>query len=161
MRIISTRTGVRVVILGNAKERALASEVAGAIGAPAAVSIAGETDIPQLAAVIARAAVVVANDSGPMHLADALRRPMVIMFSGTELESQWAPRTAPATLLRRPTDCSPCYAFNCPFEMQCLDIPATEVAESALRMLELTDTVNNPHPDSAQDDANLYAKARS
>src|SRR2546430_13568617 len=85
---------------------------------------------------------------------------MVITFSGTELESQWAPRTAPATLLRRPTDCSPCYAFNCPFEMQCLDIPAAEVAESALRMLEPADTVDNPRPGGAKDDFFFSSRRR-
>ena len=161
MRLVSARSGMRVVIVGNEKERALASEIGEAIGRRTAVSIAGETDIPQLAAVIERASVVVANDSGPMHLADALRRPIVITFSGTELESQWAPRTAAAVLLRRATDCSPCYAFNCRFEMQCLDIPPAEVAETVLRMLDLTPQTHLATGDGARQDATSYAKARS
>ena len=96
-----------------------------------------------------------------MHLADALRRPMVITFSGTELESQWAPRTAAAVLLRRATDCSPCYAFNCRFEMQCLDIPSAEVAETVLRMLDVTPQTHLATGDGARQDATSYAKARS
>ncbi len=98
-------------------------------------ALAGETTIPELAAIIGRSALVLANDSGPMHIADALRRPMVILFSGTELERQWAPRNAPALLLRRETTCSPCYAFACPYGMECLDISPDEVAAAALRLL--------------------------
>jgi ADP-heptose:LPS heptosyltransferase len=70
-----------------------------------------------------------------MHIADALDTPMVVLFSGTELESQWAPRRARTRLLRRPTDCSPCHAFACPFEMQCLDISPEAVVGAAMRAL--------------------------
>jgi ADP-heptose:LPS heptosyltransferase len=64
---------------------------------------------------------------------------MVILYSGTELESQWEPRSAPAVLLRRDTSCSPCYGFTCPYEMECLDIPPAEVADAALRLLARPD----------------------
>jgi ADP-heptose:LPS heptosyltransferase len=92
-----------------------------------------------MAAVLRRSRLVLANDSGPMHLADAFGRPMVILFSGTEIEEQWRPRGAPARLLRRPTDCAPCYRFHCPFQMECLDIPPEEVVAAALDLLEQTD----------------------
>ena len=96
-----------------------------------------------LAAVIKRAALLIANDSGPMHMADAFGRPMVILYSGTELESQWVPRTASTVLLRRPTPCSPCHAFRCPYNMECLDIPPQEVVAEALKLLM---SVEKPQP---------------
>jgi ADP-heptose:LPS heptosyltransferase len=74
-----------------------------------------------------------------MHMADALGTPMVVLFSGTELESQWAPRRAPAHLLRRPTDCSPCYASACPYEMQCLYIAPETVVRAAIDLLRAAD----------------------
>ena len=83
--------------------------------------------MPELAGVINRAALVIANNSGPLHMADALGRPMVIMYSGTEWESQWRPRSAPATLMRRETSCSPCFAFQCPYNMECLDFEPDDV----------------------------------
>jgi hypothetical protein len=57
------------------------------------------------------------------------------MYSGTEWETQWQPRTAPATLMRRPTPCSPCFAFQCPYNMECLDFAPEEVVDAALTML--------------------------
>jgi hypothetical protein len=59
-----------------------------------------------------------------------------VTYSGTEYESQWRPRTVATRLLRRPTDCSPCYAFKCPYQKECLDIPAEEVVAEAMAMLE-------------------------
>jgi ADP-heptose:LPS heptosyltransferase len=102
------------------------------------VSLAGKTTVPELAGIINRAALVIANNSAPLHMADALDRPMVIMYAGTEWESQWRPRSAPATLLRRETDCSPCFAFRCPYNMECLDFEPADVVAEALRMLTKT-----------------------
>ncbi|HEY7802510.1 MAG TPA: glycosyltransferase family 9 protein [Dehalococcoidia bacterium] len=134
-RIIAERSRIPIVIVGSERERALTADIAEALGGVRAAVLSGETTIPELAAVIGRSALVLANDSGPMHIADALRRPMVILFSGTELERQWEPRSAPAVLLRRETLCSPCYGFTCAYGMECLDIAPEEVAAAALRLL--------------------------
>ncbi|MCC6383128.1 MAG: glycosyltransferase family 9 protein [Dehalococcoidia bacterium] len=99
---VASRTGFPVVVLGAARERGLADAVAAAIP-DGATSLAGRTTVAELAAVLARTSLLLGNDSGPMHLADAFGTPMVITFSGTDLESQWRPRHAPARLLRRAT----------------------------------------------------------
>jgi ADP-heptose:LPS heptosyltransferase len=99
----------------------------------------GRTDLADLAAVLERASVAVTNDSGPMHLADAVNCPQVVLFSGTDLESQWRPRRAPARLLRRATPCAPCYLFDCPIGLPCLDIPPEEVVGHVLDLLPLGD----------------------
>ena len=52
---------------------------------------------------------------------------MVALFAGTEDESQFAPRTVPARLLRVPTTCAPCRAFACPYAHECLDIAPADV----------------------------------
>jgi ADP-heptose:LPS heptosyltransferase len=126
-----------VVLLGSQREIDLIGGMAVAERA-GVVSLAGQTSVPELAGVIQRAALVMANNSGPLHLADALQRPMVIMYSGTEWETQWQPRVAPVTLMRRPTPCSPCFAFQCPYSMECLDFTPAEVVEAALTMLAKT-----------------------
>jgi ADP-heptose:LPS heptosyltransferase len=89
-----------------------------------------------LASLIDGAALLVGSHSGSMHLADAVGCPMVILFSGTDLPSQWRPRSAPARLLRRSTACTPCGSFRCPYAMECLDISPREVVQSCLAMLE-------------------------
>jgi ADP-heptose:LPS heptosyltransferase len=137
MRMLHERTSLPFVLLGSARERELTSFVR-RTSAVDAIDLAGETSLGELAALIARASLLIANDSGPMHIADAVSCPMVVLYAGTEYESQWAPRQAPATLLRRETACSPCYAFECPYDMECLDIPAEEVALAAIERLRAT-----------------------
>lgn len=124
-----------VVVVGGPGEGELAARVAG----PAGTALAGATSVPELAAVVAGAAVVVTGNSGPMHLADALRRPTVALFAGTELESEYAPRAARLRLLRRPTGCSPCRALDCPYAMECLDLDPAVVVRAAVDLLATAD----------------------
>ena len=128
--------GLPVVVVGGQREVELLRPILDANRHRPVWSLVGQTDVPQLTAVLARAAAVVTNDSGPMHLADAVGRPQVVLFSGTDLESQWRPRRSPVRLLRRPTPCAPCYRFDCPFEVACLDIPPDEVVGHVLALLE-------------------------
>lgn len=133
--LLAERSGLPVVVVGSDRELELAQPIL-ACGHDRVRSLVGCTGVTDLAAVIARSHLVLANDSGPMHLGDAFTRPMVVLYSGTELESQWRPRRAPSRLLRRPTPCSPCYRFDCPYDMACLDIPPDEVVHHALALLE-------------------------
>jgi ADP-heptose:LPS heptosyltransferase len=131
-RLLACEHRLPIVVAGSPRETELAAPILAAAASGPIVSLVGQTSVPELAAAVRRAALVIANDSGPMHLADAFERPMVILYSGTEYESQWQPRRAPHILLRRPTPCSPCYAFRCPYNMECLDIPPAEVVAAAL-----------------------------
>lgn len=136
VRLLDDRAGMPIVVVGSERER----ELAAPIGAgTAARSLVGRTSIPELTAILRRARLVLANDSGPMHLADAFGRLMVILYSGTELEAQWRPRGSAATLLRRPTDCAPCHLFRCPYRMECLDFAPDEVVRAVLDQLERTE----------------------
>jgi ADP-heptose:LPS heptosyltransferase len=134
--ILSARTGLALVVTGSARDRGTLSPLTGAHPSARIVPLVGETSVPALAAVIARAALLVTSHSGPMHLADAVGCPAVVLFSGTDLEQQWELRTSAARLLRRPTPCSPCYRFTCPYHMECLDISPGEIAAACLDLLE-------------------------
>lgn len=76
------QAGWPVVLVGSAGERSLAEQIKEASGVPAAV-LAGRTNLPQLAALLKRAAVVIGNDTGPTHLAAALNVPTVLIFGPT------------------------------------------------------------------------------
>jgi ADP-heptose:LPS heptosyltransferase len=135
-RAIARETGLAVVVVGSERDASLADEVLAGLGGVPAVSLAGRTDVPALAALIGRSRLVLANNSLALHLADATRTPVVATYSGTDLEGQWRPRSTASVLLRRPTPCSPCYGFTCPFDLECLDIPPAEVAAAACRLLD-------------------------
>ena len=73
------RLGARVVVTGTAAERAVAEEVAGSARCPVEVA-AGSLSLRELVGVLDRAAVVVSNDTGPRHLAEAVGTATVSVF---------------------------------------------------------------------------------
>ncbi|NHC14492.1 glycosyltransferase family 9 protein [Motilibacter sp. E257] len=127
--------GLPVLVVGTEGERELVTEVASAAG-PGVVPLAGVLSLTELAAVLQACTVAVTNNSGGMHLADAVRAPLVALFAGTEEIGQYAPRSTRATVLNRPTACSPCRAFRCPFAHECLDVAPAEAAGAALALAE-------------------------
>ncbi|MBD2034640.1 glycosyltransferase family 9 protein [Leptolyngbya sp. FACHB-321] len=132
---LAAKTGYRVVVTGVANDRAHSAPLLEQLGT-CAIDLIGHTSLAELSALIARASLMLSNNTSTMHLADATRTPSVILFAGTEYECQWQPRHTAARLLRQPTDCSPCYAFTCPFKLECLDIAPEQVVEAGLALLQ-------------------------
>lgn len=81
--------GLRVVLTGGADERYATAAVARAMRAPA-LDLAGRTGLGALGALLADARIVVCNDTGVSHLADALRVPSVVVFMAAD-PARWAP----------------------------------------------------------------------
>lgn len=79
-----------VVITGSADEQDLAHAVAGAAGLGASRVLAGQTDLEQLCALVAGAAVVVSGDTGVAHLAAAFGTPSVTVFGPVD-PARWGP----------------------------------------------------------------------
>ncbi|HKE98988.1 MAG TPA: glycosyltransferase family 9 protein [Actinomycetes bacterium] len=134
--LLGERTQLPVVLVGTPREVALAARIARAAPHARVVSITGQTSVPELAAVIERAALLVGNHASPMQLADALRRPQVVLYAGTEPEACARPRGSPARLLRAPTRCSPCRLQTCTVGLACLDVTPQAVVDEALTLLE-------------------------
>jgi lipopolysaccharide heptosyltransferase II len=103
--------GIPVVFLGGADERALVEQVRAAM-ASRAPSLVGRTDLATLAALLARAPVLVANNSGPAHLAAAVGTPIVSLYALTN--PQHTPWGVPHRLLNRLVPCAFCYKSVCP-----------------------------------------------
>jgi ADP-heptose:LPS heptosyltransferase len=133
-RRLAEATELRVVVCGAERDRARADEIAAILG-PHGIDLVGETDLCTFAALIADARLVLTNNTSALHLADALAVAQLVMYSGTDLDSQWAPRASPHRLLRRATACSPCYRFECPFRHECLDFSPEQVADAGLSLL--------------------------
>ena len=126
------RNGHAVALMGSARERAVCDEVARL--APGAVDVAGETTLTELAALIRRSAICVTNDSGPMHLAVALGRPVVSVFGPTD--AIWiGPYHRADAVLQAGIKCSPCYLrqlSRCPNDHACMhQVAASAVIERA------------------------------
>jgi predicted lipopolysaccharide heptosyltransferase III len=122
--------GFAVALMGTRRERVVCEEVARL--APGAVDVAGETTLTELAALVRRSAICVTNDSGPMHLAVALGRPVVSIFGPTE--PVWiGPYHRPNAVLHDDIPCSPCYLrqlSRCRFDHACMhNVAADAVIE--------------------------------
>ncbi len=79
---------------------------------PSALNLAGKTNLPQLVALLERSSLVIANDSGPMHIAAALNKPLVTIFGPTN-PIRTGPYNRPDSVVRVDIPCSPCYSRKC------------------------------------------------
>ncbi|HUF48552.1 MAG TPA: lipopolysaccharide heptosyltransferase II [Vicinamibacterales bacterium] len=85
---------------------------------PAVIDLVGRTSVGVLAGVAARADVFVSNDSGAMHVAAALGRPVVALFGPTD-ERATGPLGA-HDVLTEPVFCRPCGLRDCPIDHRCM-----------------------------------------
>jgi ADP-heptose:LPS heptosyltransferase len=110
--------GRQVIVTGGPGERALTRHVAGT----SALDLGGRTSLGELADVLAGAACVVAGNTGPAHLAAAVRTPVVSLFAPTVPVQRWHPWGVPHELLYVPVPCAGCRARTCPVPGHpCLD----------------------------------------
>ncbi len=91
--------GERIAVTGGAAERDLADRVVEIAGVPAARSVAGDLSLPELAALVAAARLVICGDTGVAHLASAYRTPSVLIFGPTSPERWGPPAAGPHTVL--------------------------------------------------------------
>jgi len=124
-----------VLIFGSAAERPLAEEVAGAMKHTPTL-VAGDTSLRQLLALMSRCRLIVANDSGPMHLAAALGIPLVAIFGSTD-ERATGPLGPRVRVVRRGVECSPCGRRECPIDFRCLrGLSIEEVFRATLELVK-------------------------
>lgn len=106
----------RCVLLGGAEERDTAGQIAnGCASRP--IDLVGRTSLRQLVALLAGAERVVCVDSGPMHIAAALGRPLVALFGPTN-PARTGPYSPRARVVTNPVPCAPCYRRICPLGHQ-------------------------------------------
>jgi heptosyltransferase-2 len=123
--------GLAVLVCGTAAERGTCAEVAREAGA-GVVSAAGETDLPALAALVARASLAVCNDSGLAHLAGAVGTPTLTLYGSTS--SAWTAALGPRVrILQHPPVCAPCFRRTCRIGYRCLTAIGLDEVDGACR----------------------------
>jgi ADP-heptose:LPS heptosyltransferase len=128
------RAGLPVLVAGSAAEAPLVERVVATAAHPGVTPVP-PVPLPVFTALLAGAAVAVTNNSGGMHLADAVRTPVAVTYAGTERPTDLRPRSTRAALLGRDVACAPCRHLQCPFDHECLDVPAGDVAAAALGLV--------------------------
>ena len=107
-------TNLRFVILGAADDEPIGKIVARA-EPQRCLNLCGQTSLPEMVEWLRRCTLMLTNDTGPMHVAAALGKPLVALFGPTEPR-----RTGPyghlESVLRLDLPCSPCFKSYCTFE---------------------------------------------
>jgi heptosyltransferase-2 len=112
--------GLAVWLLGSANDAPVAAEIQ-ALAPGAASNLVGRTSLAEAVDLIASAAAVVSNDSGLMHVAAALDRPLVALYGSSSPEAT-PPLSDGAVILSENLVCSPCFARQCPLgHFNCLN----------------------------------------
>ena len=106
------RFGLLSVVAGAQDCVELAASVRALNPSEGIIDLAGKTSLPELISLLSGAAVVIANDSGPMHIAAALGRPLVTLYGPTD-PIMTGPYERMDTVLRLDIVCSPCLSRRC------------------------------------------------
>jgi heptosyltransferase-2 len=132
--------GATCVVVGAGHDRDAAREIESWLDAEAPdarthlIDLVGRTSLGALAGVAARTDVFVSNDSGAMHLAAAVGRPVVALFGPTDERA-----TRPLgdhDVLTAPAFCRPCLMRDCPIDHRCMKrIAATRVYDAVVARL--------------------------
>ena len=138
---LQRETGLPAIMLGGPADRPAAAELA---GDSAIIDLAGETSIPQAAAIISRCRLLIGVDTGLTHLGTAFERPTVCLFGSTR--PYLRTDSALTTVIHHPRDCSPCRrnptcggAFTCMREI---------TPEAVVREVHRLMVRPGPRPDS-------------
>jgi len=128
--------GFAVALAGTMRDQQRCRQIAAA--APGTCDLSGKTTPADLAALIRRAEVAVTNDSGSMHVAASLGKPMVSVFGPTN-PVHIGPYERPESVVRVDLPCSPCNyrrLSQCPFDHACMkQVTSAMVVERVRKIL--------------------------
>jgi heptosyltransferase-2 len=140
---LTTDTGAACVILGRREDRdaiALREPFPGGTGengSRSVIDLIGATDLTLLMGVISHCRVVVANDSGALHLAGALGVRAIGIYGPTDerYSAPVTPADAERTVatISEQAFCRPCFLADCPIDHRCMKRISTERVYDAVR----------------------------
>lgn len=125
---------IRVIFFGDNQSSSLVKSICRDLPKEV-VNLSGLTTIKELMALIKVCTVFLTNDSGPMHMADALEVSLVALFGSTNDLATGPFRRG--DVIHKRVSCSPCYKRVCPIDFRCMtSIKADEVLEKIYHHLK-------------------------
>lgn len=142
--LLVERLAATVVLTGVEEERELVERVQHCVplsARHAVHALVGTLPFPVFCALIEAADLTVTNNTGPMHIAAAVKTAVVALFALTNPPEQWSPWRVPHRQLSHEVSCRLCYHRTCPYGHECLRLvtPPMVVAAAA----ELLETSAN------------------
>jgi heptosyltransferase-2 len=138
--LLLKEAGAKVVFLGSEEDRTLCERIADSMTENPVIA-AGKTSVLQSAAIMSLCRVILSNDSAPVHIASAMRIPVVAIFGSTVPEFGFAPCGVDHLIIQKQLDCRPCGIHGkrrCPEKhFRCMqDISTEEVFEAVLSLVK-------------------------
>ncbi|RMH03794.1 MAG: lipopolysaccharide heptosyltransferase II [Nitrospirae bacterium] len=131
---VGTIRSVKCAIVGGPGEESLGHAIAAHMRSTPLI-LSGKTSIRELMAVIKRCVVLITNDTGPMHIANALGIPVVAVFGPTD-PATTAPFKRGFEIVRSPVRCAPCLLRHCPIDHRCMThISVDDIYQAARSLL--------------------------
>ncbi|MFH1045796.1 MAG: lipopolysaccharide heptosyltransferase II [Candidatus Omnitrophota bacterium] len=128
--------GVKVAVIGAPQEHSAVIRLL-AMTKQLPINLCGKLNLRQLAAFLARAQLLIANDSGPVHLAAAVDTPAIVIF-GRNIPGvgprRWGPWGKGHTVLHKDPGCSPCLDRACADNFKCLRLITPEEVFATAQM---------------------------
>lgn len=115
---LNSRYDAKIILIGDRDDIAIANDIKNQIS-DSIVDLTSKTTLVELTAILNRCDVLVTNDSGPMHLADFLGKPIVAIFGPTD-PGKTGPIGQRNRIIKASVSCSPCFKKNCK-ELLCMD----------------------------------------
>lgn len=130
---------VTLIFIGTIAERERVYTVIQGIGSPDRIQdFTGKTSLRELALLLRDADLVISNDSGPMHLANAVGTPVLTFFGAGNLTETTPFNRQNAFIINKHLPCSPCVKNICKFPtVRCLEqIAIEEIHEQVVNVLD-------------------------
>ncbi|HEY2131703.1 MAG TPA: glycosyltransferase family 9 protein [Acetobacteraceae bacterium] len=148
-RMIRERLGRPVALLGSAEQHVALNEIVFACdNDPGVINLAGVTPWGTLPTLFAQSALVIANNSGIAHYAAACAAKVLVLFSGSHVVEEWAPRGRDVTTITFDMACSPCHSdaiADCVNEHACMvSITPEMVFDRVATALQATEGHGSP-----------------
>ncbi len=126
--ILADNPQAQIALLGSPKDGVVCGEIAAQLAHAGVFELAGKTSLQEAIALIAQASAVVSNDSGLLHIASGLNRPVVALYGPTDPDHA-PPFSDLARSISLRLECAPCRQRECPLGHQkCMrDMPSDMV----------------------------------
>ena len=126
---------ISILYFGDNAGAPLVHDICAQLPTERVVNLAGKTTLRELMALIHCCSIFLTNDSGPMHIAAALGRPLLALFGSTN-EVKTGPYHT-GKVIHKHVECSPCYKRVCPIDFRCMKrIEVDEVYQELQKMIQ-------------------------
>jgi ADP-heptose:LPS heptosyltransferase len=140
--------GYNIIVVGGSKDNELCQAICQGI-CEGAVNLAGQTEIPVLAALLRISDLVLCVDSGVQHIAAAVGARCVSLFSAWQHRGKWHPH-GEHVIIEKPVSCHTCLLETCPYDNRCMrEITVAEVVAACDQVIHKVPDRSKPRNDFA------------